>query len=71
VTEPDYVCLFEGPSLNTSLQDVLALIDDAFTGTRRNENCSFHQAQLAGETLHPDIPDDQWLFAKRRDPEIN
>jgi hypothetical protein len=57
--------------LNTSLQNVLALIDEAFAGTQRDESCTIHQAQLADETLDREIPDEEWLVAKRRDPEIN
>jgi hypothetical protein len=57
--------------LNTSLQNVLALIDEAFAGTQRDESCTIHQAQLADETLDREIPDEEWLVAKLRDPEIN
>lgn len=51
------------------MQDVLALIDDAFAGVQRDESCTIHQAPLADETLDREIPDDEWLMAKRRDPE--
>lgn len=57
--------------MNSSLQNVLALIDEAFAGTQRDESCTIHQAQLADETLDREIPDEEWLVAKRRDPEIN
>ncbi len=57
--------------MNTSLQNVLALIDEAFAGTQRDESCTIHQAQLADETLDREIPDEEWQVAKGRDPEIN
>ncbi len=57
--------------MNTSLQNVLGLIDEAFAGTQRDESCTIHQAQLADETLDREIPDEEWLVAKLRDPEIN
>lgn len=53
------------------MQDVLALIDDVFTGIQRDESCTIHRAQLADETLDREIPDDEWLMAKRRDPEVD
>jgi len=53
------------------MQDVLALINDAFAGIQRDESCTIHQAQLADETLDREIPDDEWLMAKRRDPEVD
>jgi hypothetical protein len=67
----DHDRLFEGSPLNTSLQDVLPLIDNAFAGTQRDENCTIHQAQLADETLDREIPDEEWLVAKRQDPGID
>jgi len=60
----DHDRLFEGSPLYASLQDVLPLIDNAFAGTQRDENCTIHQAQLADETLDREIPDEEWLVAK-------
>lgn len=56
--------------MNTSCQDVLALIDGAFDGTRRDENCTIHQAQLADDTLDREIPDEEWLVAKRKSYDV-
>ena len=61
----------EGSPLGNSVQDVLALIDDAFASSQRDESCTLHQAQLADETLDREIRDDEWLIAKHRDPEID
>jgi len=58
----------EGSPLGNSVQDVLALIDDAFASSQRDESCTLHQAQLADETLDREIRDDEWLIAKHRDP---
>jgi hypothetical protein len=57
--------------MSTSLHDVCALIDEAFAGIQRDENCTIHQAQLADERLDREIPDKEWVVQKRRDPETN
>ena len=53
------------------LQAVLALIDEAFAGVQRDEECTLHHAQLLDHTLDRDISEDEWSEAKRRDPETD
>jgi hypothetical protein len=53
------------------LQAVLALIDEAFAGVQRDEDCTLHQAQLFDHTLDREISEDEWGDAERRDPETD
>jgi len=47
------------------------MIDAAFAGTRRDENCTSHQVQLADESLYRQISDEEWFARKLRDPETD
>jgi hypothetical protein len=53
------------------LQAVLALIDEAFAGVQRDEDCTLHHAQLLDHTLDREISEGEWDEAKRRDPETD
>jgi hypothetical protein len=53
------------------LQTVLALIDEAFAGTQRDEECTLHQAQLRDCIGDFEIAEEEWLHQKLRDPETN
>jgi hypothetical protein len=53
------------------LQAVLALIDEAFAGVQRDEDCTLHHAQLLDHTLDREVSEDEWNDAKRRDPETD
>ena len=52
-------------------QRVLALIDEAFAGVPRDEDCTLHQAELRDHTLDRDLAEEEWIDAKRRDPETD
>jgi len=57
-------------SIRTS-QDVIALIEVAFAGITRDEDCTLHQAQLAGQSLSREISQEEWDAEKLRDPETD
>ena len=53
------------------LQNVLGLIDEAFAGVQRDDDCTLHHAQLLDHTLDREISEDEWRKAKQRDPETD
>ena len=57
--------------MEMDLQKLLALIDEAFTGAQRDEDCTLHQAQLLDHTMDREISEAEWDEAKRRDPETD
>jgi hypothetical protein len=54
-----------------SFQDVIALIEAAFAGVTRDEDCTLHQAQLADQSLSRKISQKEWDAGKLRDPETD
>ncbi len=52
-------------------QTALSLLDRAFVGTKRDEDCTLHQAQLADQSLSREISQEEWDAEKLRDPETN
>ena len=57
--------------MEQNLQSVLALIDEAFIGVQRDEDCTLHHAQLLDCTMDWEISEGEWNDAKRRDPETD
>src|ERR1700749_3582173 len=57
------------------LEELLKLIDLAFMGTKRDEECTLHQAQFADTFGDVPITDDEWTrrraAEKLRDPETD
>lgn len=53
------------------LQNVLGLIDAAFAGVQRDDECTLHQAQLLDHTLDREVSEEEWREAKQRDPETD
>lgn len=52
-----------------SLQDVVTLIEAAFAGVTRDEDCTLHQAQLADQSMRREISQEEWDAEKLLDPE--
>jgi hypothetical protein len=53
------------------LHAVRALIDAAFAGVPRDEDCTLHHAELLDHTLDREIAEEEWIEARRRDPETD
>jgi uncharacterized protein DUF6714 len=53
------------------LADVTRLIEQAFVGTKRDEECTLHQAQLADQSMSREITDEEWESARGRDSQLD
>ena len=53
------------------LANVMTLINRAFVGTKRDEECTLHQAQLADQSMSRDITDEERRAARDRDSQLD
>lgn len=57
--------------MDRDIEGVLALIDLAFAGLQRDEDCTLHQAQLLDQTMSREISEEEWAAAKGLDPQTD
>ena len=52
-------------------RDIKRLLEVAFLGVQRDEQCTLHQAQLADQSLGRKTSREEWEAAGRLDPETD
>lgn len=52
-------------------REIKRLLEAAFLGVQRDEDCTLHQAQLADQSLSRKISREEWAAAGRLDPETD
>jgi hypothetical protein len=57
--------------MDRDIEGGLALIDLAFAGLQRDEDCTLHQAQLLDQTMSREISEEEWAAAKGLDPQTD